>query len=528
MRALFSGGYIHPMNENKTYKYLGIERNKIIYIGNDEPKEKYNKRVELEGKHIYPTLTDSHLHLLYTTVLSATSFNICKIEKDGVTPNTIKGIEESIREYVRKNPKNDLIMVNQYILMAIDEKRLPTKFELDSWTDNKEVVVYNIDGHSCALSSKVLEKLEIESEDGILSGSEYDLNQGRITSYSASKVNLKVLAKGVMELEKECVKYGIGKVCALDGEDDGDYDDYMLSILSFVSRRMRIGVRLYPQYMNNRILDKFKTKMSRKRIGGCSKCELDGSIGSHSASFYYPFKDNGKMTEPYYDESVIKERIKETLSNGIQPTFHAIGTRAIDQIVNAYKENEALIGNTGPMPRIDHFEFPSQDAIDFVSKNRIAITFQPGYAYIDKRYLHSYENHLNEDNMKYIAPLKTMVEKGICVLGSTDSPVQSINPFEQIRGMVDYYKEDESISAFEALKTYTINPSLALDEEDGRLEIGHPASFMITEYDVLSLSKDEIANVRCNAVYIDGKRVKVSSNWFTRLISLIFSKPHKI
>jgi len=529
MKTLFINGKIYPMNmTDESYSYMGIEKDKIIYLSNEMPKDKYDKIISIENKYIYPTFTDSHLHLLHSLVLAASSFYICNIENDKVVPGDIKGIENKIKEYVLKNKKQDLIIVNQYITPAIKENRLPSKTELDSWTDNKDIVIFSIDGHSASLSSSLLSKLSIESETGILSGENYDMNQGKITGYIAKKVSLFTLLKGIVNFTNDCYRNGISKVCALDGEDNGTLNDSLLSLLVFFSSKMDIKVRLFPEYHNYKILDKYKNKMKAKRIGGCSKWELDGSIGSHSAAFIYPFKDTNTKSNLYYKEEYVKEKIKEALENDITFTAHAIGTCAIDEIVNGYKENKDLIKNIGPYNRIDHFEFPSKEAIDFVSNNRIAITFQSGYSYIDKRHIHSYTRYLNEDNLSYIAPLKEMVNKNILVLGSSDSPVQSINPFSQMVGMTNYYIESESISNYEALKTYTTNPSLALDEEEGRLVLNKNASFIITDSDIINKNMNELNNTIIASMYIDGKKVTFKKANLLYLLKLIFRKGKKI
>ncbi len=79
------------------------------------------------------------------------------------------------------------------------------------------------------------------------------------------------------------------------------------------------------------------------------------------------------------------------------------------------------------------------------------------------------------------------MNNGVCVCGSSDSPVQSVNSYEHMLGMVDFYLKDRSITPYEALKTYTVNPAKMLGEPNtGTLQRGNDADFFVCDRDILS------------------------------------------
>jgi len=512
--------------ESDRFTCMGVEDGKIIYLGNNAPADAYDRVVSLNGRFVYPTMTDSHLHLLYSIVLSACSFNICRMTEKGVVPDRLEDIAAEIRAYVASHPGNGLIMVNQYIASAIAEGRLPSAKELDAWTGGREIVVFNIDFHSCSMSTSLAGRLHLETENGVLAGESFDMHQGEITNYASSKVNLRVLAKGLAEFSNTCLDFGITRVCALDG--DGVPKDPLLSLLVFLAGRMDLDVRLFPQYLDFDILKKVGSKMGRPRLGGCGKWELDGSVGSHSAAFYHPYRDNGKTGTLYHKSEEIEDCIRQGLENGVQMSAHAIGTAAIDQIVDAYRQCERLIPSVGPMPRIDHFEFPSQEAVEFVKKHRIAVTLQPGYAYLDRRCIHSYDRFMDPADIERIVPLKDLADAGVTMLGSSDSPVQGVHPYEQMRGMMDYYVPEQSLSAYEAFSTYTVNAGKALGEADGQLRVGAPANFFVSRADILHASPNEICKTRADEVYLRGKKQKKKKGTVGELLALLTRRPAKI
>lgn len=531
IKTLYFNGNIHSMvSENDIFSVMVTEGEKIAYTGNEIPEGAFDKKIDLQGKHVFPTMTDSHLHLLYTIVLSAASFNICEITSDGVKPDNLSDIGKRVKDYCKANPKQKIITANGFIISAVKEKRLPTRFELDEWSDGRAMIVYSIDGHSSAISTKLMEMLKLpkENSDGVFSGEAHEFMQGKVTTLIASNVTPAIIAKGIANFSNLCASYGISRVCAMDGNEDVE-NDILTKLLAFLSERMDIDVRLYPQYMDYSRLDFFRKKQKTLRAGGCGVWELDGSVGSHSAAFYEPYSDNGVQGHCYYKKEKIKEKVKEALSKNIRLSSHAIGESAIDQITEIYGELESLIPKTGAMMRIDHFEFPSEKAVELIKKLPLAITVQPGFSWIDKHFLKSYKQFLPEHIINRQLPLKELLSADVCVCGSSDSPVQSVNPYEQMLGMVDFYIKEQSISPFEAMKTYTVNPAKMLGEENtGTLQKGNYADFFVCDRDILSCEGTDITLCKAEYMVVRGFRYKEKKGSVTELLKMLLTKPHKI
>lgn len=530
--VLYHGGVFHSMlEENHCFCVMVTRGDKIIYTGDDIPSHiTFSEKVDLQGKHVFPTLTDSHLHLLYTIVLSAASFNICEITPEGVKPDNMTDIGKRVSEYCRKNPKQKIITANGFIISAVKEKRLPTRFELDKWSQDRAVIVYSIDGHSSAISTRLMEmlKLPAENSDGIFSGEAHEFMQGKVTSLIASEVTPGVFAKGIANFSNLCARYGIGRVCAMDGNEDIE-NDILTRLLAFLAARMDIDVRLYPQYMDFSRLSAFRKKQKSPRAGGCGVWELDGSVGSHSAAFYEGYRDNGVKGHCYYEKEKIKAKVKEALAKDIRLSCHAIGEAAIDMITDIYNELRGTLPTKGAMMRIDHFEFPSERAMELIRTLPLAITVQPGFSRIDKYFLRSYEQFLPQDIIERQLPLKTLSDSGVCICGSSDSPVQSINPYDQMLGMTDFYLENQSLTPYEALRTYTVNPALMLGEENtGTLKVGNDADFFVCSKDITQCHGADITLCEAEYMVIRGRRYKEKTGKVTELLKLLVTKPKLI
>ena len=74
MKTLFKNGKI--ITKNTIYEgFLGIEDSKIIYIHKNEPSDKYDNIVDLDGKYISPGFIDIHVH-------GAKGFDYMNADKD--------------------------------------------------------------------------------------------------------------------------------------------------------------------------------------------------------------------------------------------------------------------------------------------------------------------------------------------------------------------------------------------------------------------------------------------------------------
>lgn len=293
MRTLYKGGLIHADMDGKTYEYLGIDKGKIIYLGDEMPSGNWTEK-DLKGAHVTPRMIDSHMHMLFTMILAAQSFFISEIKDGKVVPETPEGACERLSEYVKKNPKIDIIVANGLIPSVFPEPRLLTKHELDAAAPGKAVIVYTIDGHSSTLSSEMMRRLgisESDSPDGIMRGEKHEFMQGQVTSLIAKSLTPAILAHGVTNFVNETRRLGLFGVCALDGQED-DPKDIPTHMLAKIAERLPMDIVFYPQYQSFKRAEDFFGRQKRKRMGGCSAWELDGAVNSQSAAFYTPYKDS--------------------------------------------------------------------------------------------------------------------------------------------------------------------------------------------------------------------------------------------
>ena len=524
-RIWFTDAVVHTgRTEQETASSLLVEDGRIAALDPRAADTRGAERVSLGGRHVYPCLIDGHIHLL-PTVVTSTGFHVCDIENGRVEPHDLAGVREKVCAFAAKQPRGGLVVGTNYIMSAVAERRLPGREELDAWCGGRAAVLYTIDGHASALSSAMLRRLGIDpcSHSGVLTGEAHERIQGRLTDIIGAAVTPAVLAHGVANFHNACAAYGISCVGALEGNGDSPKDPTTKLIVR-LARHFDVAVKVYFQYTD---LDKARPLAKyqrRKRIGGCGDWEMDGAAGAHSASFSAPYRDTGTAAEPYYTQEFVDALVRRANDEGWQIACHAIGDRGIDRIVAALEKVQPQC-----LHLIEHCEFAADAALDTIARCGWAVMMQPGYSWIDKRFLHTYEQNLPDEVLARLH-MRTLLARGILVCGSSDSPVQALDPWLQMMGMTQFYREEESITPFEAFRCYTANAAKALLEENerGMLLPGLRADFFTADENIFTLAPAALGSFRPVQTYYGGRPARRWRGTLGELTRMLLSPGHPV
>jgi predicted amidohydrolase YtcJ len=107
-------------------------------------------------------------------------------------------------------------------------------------------------------------------------------------------------------------------------------------------------------------------------------------------------------------------------------------------------------------------------------------------------------------------PFKTLIKKGVVVASGSDCPVELINPLLGVWAAVARKDNvNESLTAEEALKTYTSSAAYASFDEDkkGTIENGKLADLTVLSDDPTKIQPDKIRDISVEMVIVNGKVV---------------------
>ena len=268
--------------QDNVYKYLVEDNGIITYVGNKLPDELKDKEIiNLKDKAICPTFADTHSHFASYAVL-ANALILSKAKSN-------REMQELIKNYDSTFKKNRTIIAFG-ANTNVEEGKLIDKLQLDEVVPERHIVVISADGHTLVLNSKTIDKLpkDISKIRG------YNADNG-IMKHEAFYAVVDFLPK--LLKRKDIIAYmqgaidgliekGIGMVHAASGTGfPGDLD---VDLIRWIAKGQDSGFQMrifFQTFDTDKVL-----KRGFKRLGGCFKTALDGSINSRDAAVIKPYE----------------------------------------------------------------------------------------------------------------------------------------------------------------------------------------------------------------------------------------------
>ena len=478
-------------------------KDKILYVGNEDEALKICRTLNIQEVYlknkevIIPGFIDSHVHL-----------DSIGEEINQLSLKDVKSIDElksKIREFASRVNKGWILG------RGWDQEKLgryPSREDIDQLVRDRPVLLLRICGHAALINTKLMEILGIEND--ILKENEVGM---AISKYREALTNEEI-KKNLVDSMKLCASQGVTCV-GIAGLNPG----FLGSLIELsLEEAMPIRVRVYIRLDGNK--DPLNImKESRIRMGFGNeflkimgfKIIADGALGIRTAHLSLPYEDSPD-TSGYMNISVdtLKEIIKEADCSGFQMAVHAIGDRTIDYLIDAYRGVKRNIRH-----RIEHASVIRPEQIKEIANLKLVACVQPHFVISDFWAM----DRLGIKRMKWLYPFKTMIEEGVKLSFSTDSPVEPLNPWETIYASVTRgefenlkhfeYIKHEKLDLIESMHAYTHGSAYAMYEEDniGSLEVGKYADFIIVDQDPFEIEIKQLKKIKVLETYVAGKKV---------------------
>lgn len=511
-------GKIITCDENfNKYSYLVEDMGKIIYVGDSLPVEYENlETIELGEKALLPAFGDGHMHFSSFSLL-----NDLDIRDAESIPQQV----EMISDYIRKNPRKKIYLAFGVSKHSVKEKRLITKYELDSASLNKPIAVICYDGHSAVFNSKLVDMFP----DRIRKLHGFDGEKGQLfheafyegVDFASKKVPLPQLIKSSLKGVDKLAEKGIGMAHVVEGV--GFPADADVDLVRFIARGSQIDFKVFFQTMD------VKKVLKRKlpRIGGCFSCALDGCYGALDAALIKPYtNDPGNRGILFYTDEEVKKFAIEANRKNLQIEFHAIGDAAFNQAVNSLEAALMDFPRKDHRHTIIHAMLTTPEGLEKCVNYGIGITLQPGFIHFPLEPQSYIEKILGKKRARANLSLRTILDSGIHVSGGSDGPVTYPDPIDGIYSACNHSIPNQSVTIEEALRMYTYEVAwTGFDEKNrGTLEQGKIADFVILNKNPLEMKKKELNKLQVESVLYSGEPYKSGRCMFSMIIDSIRGK----
>jgi len=492
-RIFINGEVVTADAYNRVFEAVVISQGRIMECGtSDAIKELAGPEteiVDLKGKCVLPGFIDSHVHFMQTG-LNGLAINLRE-------EASLDGVLQRIKEEAPKYSGSTVIRGIGYDEDKLKEKRPPNRWELDRVCPDKPLWLCRVDSHSCVVNTRMLQLIDLEGVDGVSadgSGQPDGVLRGkannRVRNIVYDMIDDDTRRKAAFYAQEKAFEVGITTLNALEGGKLFHDNDFI--VLNRMKDELTLDVEIFFQTVD---VEK-AVAMGANRVGGC--IILDGSIGSRTAAIIDDYLDEaGNNGVLYYTQEEIDEFVRKAHRAGLQMSVHAIGERAIDQILQAYSRVLAENPAKDHRYRIEHFELPTCEQIALAAQLGIIPSTQPAFDFYWGGENGMYAMRLGRDRALRMNPLNSIIKGGCIILGGSDSDVTPMNPLLGIHAAVNHTNPAQRLSVIDAIRMFTINGAYGVFKEDevGTIEKGKIADLVVLEENPLKVDASRIKDI---------------------------------
>ena len=518
---------VHTMDPAQpTAEAVAIYANRIVAVGSSKDIRKLagpnTRTIDAKKRLLLPGFNDAHTHFL------SGGFQLSSVDlRDANSPQEFA---ERIKVFAAKTPKGRWITGGDWDHERWSDAKLPTKALIDSFTPETPVFVNRLDGHMALANSLALKlagvtRQTLDPPGGVIVRDKSGEPTGVLKDAAQSFV-WKVISPATFDerlaaaraATNYAAKLGVTSVQDVSaGTDVGVYQTlldrgelktriYAVAPLPAWERLANTGVRAH-----------FGSEMLR--VGGL-KGFSDGSLGSTTALFYEPYRDDpstsGIAGDEMYPEGAMLKRVLEADRAGLQIMIHAIGDRANDLILSIFEQVERENGKRDRRFRIEHAQHLRAQDIPRFARDGVIASMQPYHAIDDGRWA---EKRIGKERAKTTYAFRSLLDSGVTLAFGTDWTVAPLNPILTIYAAVTRrtidgknskgWVPEQKISVEETVRAYTVGSAYAefQDQVKGSITVGKLADLVLLSRDIFKIDPKEIENVKVVLTMVDGRVV---------------------
>jgi len=506
---------------------VAVQGDKIIAVGSTAEIDKLigasTEVIVADGGMLVPGFIDTHVHFLDGgSTLASVQL------RDAATPAEFT---KRVADFARKVEPGEWITGGTWDHTNWGGE-LPNRAWIDSVTPDNPVWLMRLDGHMGVANSLALRLAGVDAETPDVAGGEIVRDaEGRPTGVLKDNAMGPLLnampAPTERQLDEflEAAMHYVARqgITSIHDMPDVTFDAWLgLETYERAHARNRLITRIFavtPLHEWRRIQD-YVAEHGRGdewlRTGGV-KGFMDGSLGSHTAAFLEPYadtpEDSGFLLASLED---LRDRIAGADAAGLQLHVHAIGDKAIRDLLDIYYDVEQANGSRDRRFRMEHAQHIHPDDLPRFSIQNVIASMQPYHAIDDGRWA---EDVIGAERIKTTYAFRSLIDSGAHVAFGSDWYVAPASPLEGIYAAVtrrtidgrnpDGWVPEQKISVEQALRAYTYEGAYAAFEEDikGTLKPGMLADMVLLDRDLTAIEAPAIRDAKVLKTIVGGRVV---------------------
>jgi predicted amidohydrolase YtcJ len=258
---------------------------------------------------------------------------------------------------------------------------------------------------------------------------------------------------------------------------------------------------------------------TRLRLAGL-KGFADGALGSGMALFFDPYSDEPEKRGAYHHhmlpEGIMRERVRSAHAGGLQVAVHAIGDRAIAEILDIFQEVAAAGPDRDCRFRIEHVQHLRPVDLPRLARQRVIASVQPYHAIDDGQWA---ERRVGPERTLWSFPYRSLLDAGVPMAFGSDWPMYPMDPIMAIHAAVTRRTLDgkhpegwvpgQKVPLMAALHATTLGGAYAefAEAEKGSITPGKLADFVVLDRDLFGIPPEQIQDAKVTLTLCGGRVV---------------------
>jgi predicted amidohydrolase YtcJ len=504
---------------------MAIRNGRILTVGT--PKDvascigSYTSVLDLHGQTVLPGLIDIHTH---AAEWMARRFRN-NVDLSDPKLRSIEDVAKAIAAVVASSPKGKWIRGSGWSEAGLAEHRYINRKDLDAVSPDNPVWLLQFSGHLAVVNTAALELAGISRDTpnppgGVIDKDEAGEPTGVLKDNAVDVVaalvpppSSELLVRSVAMASEAALSFGLTTI--------HDITPYLAAYqAAHREGKLKVRVQLSPNV--NSIADAEVLAKNGIHTGfgdnflklGAAKMYADGAPSAKTAAVYTPAEgEPGNLGLLIWKPEALQKAQRILAAAGWQLETHAIGDRAIDEVLDSYQAVMKELSLSAPRFRIEHCAISTPAILQRLLELHVQVASNPSFVFsFGSRFA-----KFGPERVRWIFPEKAYLENGIVAGAGSDVPITPLNPWLGISAAVlrrdsqtgQIIVPEERITILQALEMYTRNGAYVGFEEEqkGSLEPGKLADFVVIDRDVLSVSSEELKDVKVLKTFVGGELV---------------------
>lgn len=548
--VIFTNGVFHTQHPDHPVAHsLGVHQGKVIGLDDELAPELFERVVDLRGAAVVPGFHDAHCHLSFL------GESLVQLDLRPASVSTMDELVDTVARAAAEAEPGAWIMGQGYDQNYLSGEH-PTAEALDRAAPENPVWLWHNSRHMAVVNTRAFEAAGYPGRTGFTvpeggdvpldgNGAALGLLQetarglvqqalpAKSTEYVADQIAAAceaVLTAGITSITEP----GLGSPANI-GQSVTDLAAYQLAK---DQGRLRVRATVMPYLTTLHPVDPTGGDVAHEypqdgqafgldlglRTGmgddwlriGAVKVLSDGSLIGRSAFMtegYAADAEQGTHNVGYlqFPREWLERRLIAAHRNGWQLAVHAIGDGAVDVVLDIFEKAQEAAPREDARMRIEHFGVASDEQVARAA--RLGVVPVPQGRFVNELG-DGMARALGEERTRLCYRMKSLLDAGMVVPGSTDAPVVEYPPLHNIHDMVNRrtasgaeFVPEERVGVAEAVHAYTVGSAYASRCEDvkGSLAPGKLADFVVLSEDIYEVAPETIKDLRVTATVVGGQ-----------------------